>query len=532
MKARSLPAPVLALALVVPLLTAIPTWQGYHYQSPPDRVFMGFRYMVGDHYVYAAFMREARDGVGLFMYNPFCSEPQKNAFVLPYFWLIGRLAAMTGVGILFWWEVLKAVGCAVYVLVFWWFAGTVFDKGRQRLVATVLFTFAGGLDWIIDLLRRAGVSRLARLGYAYDYYWNWSTFGTMQVPHWIWPAVVLLVAARTTVSHMRWRDAVLFVTPPLVWFLHPYSGMVAYLTFGMLPIVPVVTALASRERMAWIRCSSRLRVALPALLSFAVVAGYLGWARSDALFLANSEMGFLWNPIFSVGWYPLSYGLLLPLAWLGVRAMIREKSMAADVLLAWLAAAFMLSTNQVYAGVKFQYLMFPPLVTLAVRGLYDLGRASPFVQRLLSSRVSTGLLVALLSLNAPLSLFKDMPQARADPSIYLPSGAIDAMAWLDGQPEGVVLSSYAMGNRIPWLSGKRVYIGHWFMTPALDIKEREIGRFFSPAAQPEVRKRVLQESGASFVFLGPWERLDSVGLPLTRIYSSGGYTILRVDKGE
>ena len=89
MRARALPAPVLVLALVTPLLAAVPTWQGYHYQSPPERVFMGFRYMAGDHAVYAAFMREARDGVGLFMYNPFCSEPQKNVFVLPYLWLTG-----------------------------------------------------------------------------------------------------------------------------------------------------------------------------------------------------------------------------------------------------------------------------------------------------------------------------------------------------------------------------------------------------------------------------------------------------------
>src|SRR5678815_4924727 len=135
MKTRLPPTPVLLLAL----LSMIPTWQGYHFEQPPGKVFMGFRYMAGDHYQYAAFMRQAHDGVGLFMYNPFTTDPQKGVFLLPYFWLLGALSRLAG-DIVIWWNLFRVLGGALYIIAFWSFTGSFFKSSRERVLATALFS--------------------------------------------------------------------------------------------------------------------------------------------------------------------------------------------------------------------------------------------------------------------------------------------------------------------------------------------------------------------------------------------------------
>ena len=531
MKARLPPTPVLLLALLVPLISMIPTWQGYSFQQPPEKVFMGFRYMAGDHYQYAAFMREGRDGVGLFMYNPFTTDPQKGVFLLPYFWLIGVLSRLAG-DIVLWWNLFRILGGALYIIAFWWFAGSYFKSPGDRLLATGLFSIAGGLDWIVTLLRLGGMTRLAPIEHAFDFYWNWSTFGAMQVPNWIWPALFMICAAHASLGRQRFRDIAIFLLLPAVWFLHAYSGMVAYLTFGLLPLVPVVIAAAGPGPIPKQRVRDNLRVAAPALLSFLIVLAYLAWARNDVVFHQNSERGLTWTDSFSVWWYPLSYGLLLPLAWYGLKSMIGERSLRADLLLAWFAAAIILSTNSVYAGVKFQYLVFPPLVLLATQGLLFLRQTHASFRRFTSSGSGVAICVVLLCANAPVSLFKDQAAARDDKDIYMSTAEIEAMRWLEKQPDGAVLCMYHEGNRIPWLAGKRVFVGHWFMTPGLNDKMRVLSAFFAPDAPAEIKNRILERTGVSYVFTGPDEMnagVSSAALPLTQIYSAGGYTIYRVD---
>jgi hypothetical protein len=532
MKERLPPAPVLLLALLVPLASLITTWQGYHFQKPPERVFMGFRYMAGDHYQYAAFMREARDGVGLLMYNPFTSDSQRGVFVLPYFWALGVMSRLTGGEVVPWWNVTKVVGGFLYIVAFWYFSGVFFQKPRQRLVATGLFSLAGGIDWIVTALRVAGVPRLEPLEYPYDYFWNWSTFGTLQVPNWIWPALFLLVACHLTIARAPGRQLLVFLLMPLVWFVHAYSGMVAYLAFGLLPIVPLVTNAPWRRPMPWDRFKENLRAATPALLSFLVVALYLIWARSDPVFRANSERGFSWTSRFAIWWYPLSYGLLLPLAWFGFKGILRQRTMRNDVILSWLAAAVMLSLNPFYAGVKFQYLVFPPLAILAARGLFYLEENHEFFRRAARSKSIVAVFSLLLCMNAAVSLVKDYSKARTDRDIYMPAAEIEAMRWLESQPEGIVLSTYRAGNRIPWLSGKRVYLGHWFMTPDPLTRVKDAAAFFNPGIPLGFKEEILLRSGAQYVFEGPEEAafgFDPAGLPLTPIHRTDGYTVYRVD---
>lgn len=531
MTARLPPAGVLILALAIPLMAAVPSLQGYLSAAPPDRIFLGFRYMAGDHYQYAAFVREARDHASLLMENPFTGEPQKGVFVLPYFWALGLSARWTGASIPTIWEVARIVGGSFYILAFWWFSGTWLESRSRRAMATAIFGAGGGINWIVALLLRWMPPEAGGLSYPYDYFWNWSTAGTMVVPNWVWPAAALLLAVHAATRPLPAKGAIAFVLLPIVWFLHPYSGMVGYLAFGLAPAVAGLRGALKRNGTAHGAFADRTRLVLPGLLSFAFVAAYLLWARTDEVFRLNSAMGFTWTDSFALWWYPLSYGLLLPLAWYGLRRLAAEASPRADLLLGWLAAAFLLSVNPWYAGVKFQYLLYPPLAVLASLGLFHLLDSRRGFRRLSKRPAWVILFCLILFGNAPLAVVKDWRAAAVDPNIHLSEAELDAMAWLDGEPDGLVLTTYGSGNRIPWLAGKKVVMGHWFLTPHLEEKLNDVTLVFTPQASREARREVLRRTGARYIYARPGvpvNHLIDPEFPVALIYNAGGVRIFRV----
>jgi hypothetical protein len=105
------------------------------------------------------------------------------------------------------------------------------------------------------------------------------------------------------------------------------------------------------------------------------------------------------------------------------------------------------------------------------------------------------------------------------------------MTFLKDQTPGNVLSSVAAENRIGWLSGKKVYVGHWFLTIDQDKKLSEVQAFFGPRLTGEEKRDWLASRGIRYVYYGPIERSVGVvddSLGLTKIYEENGVTIYAV----
>jgi hypothetical protein len=143
-------------------------------------------------------------------------------------------------------------------------------------------------------------------------------------------------------------------------------------------------------------------------------------------------------------------------------------------------------------------------------------------------------LCAALFLNAPVLLVKDLPQTAANKDIYMAQGEVRAMEWLKGQPDGLVLSAYGSGNRLPMLSGKTVFIGHWFMTADMNRKNRLVAMVFSDQVPLDAKNDLLRSTGARYIYAGSAEAalgsLDA-GLPVRRIYDQDGVVIYEVGHG-
>jgi hypothetical protein len=244
-----------------------------------------------------------------------------------------------------------------------------------------------------------------------------------------------------------------------------------------------------------------------------------------------SGHGFLWRERFALGWWPLSYGLLLPFGLYGVAVVSREGTRRGDGLLAWLAAAVFLSVNPVYAGVKFQYLVFPPLCVLAVRGFFALRKRSARFSRLSGRPAAAAAGLALVFLNAPVCFWRDMPLPGVERFAFVNQGDLDAMTWLASRPGGAVLCHPRTGNLMPWLAARKVHAGHWFMSPGYKELDDTLNSFYRKETDLSEKRRILQTLGARYVYRGFLEALVGdvdAELGLTRIYDQDGVAIWEV----
>ena len=530
---KSVTAIVLLIAVLVPLFAMVPTWYGYFAQRPPQKIFMGFRYMADDHYTYAAFISQTAEEGKFFTENRFTTEPQKGRFLLLYMWLVGEISRLTGLGIVGSWELARLLAGFTFMVVAWWFTGRLFEDTRKRLLAYVFVGFSGGIGWMLYLFT-AQFIRGVPDGYLKDpfnFQWNWSTFGSMLTPLWVAPAAILLVCACLVAGDRRKPRLFLgLVLPPLIWFMHPYTGIAAYSTFGLFVLMPVLYALCRWERIPWQSVRERLATVWPMLLSVVIVMSYIVWARQDQVYTANAQHVFSWTPTYSIFLYPFAYGLLLPLAIYGIKWSESLPIYARDILLAWLVAATILSLNPFLAGVKFQYLVHLPLAMFAAHGLLDLMSRVPGVKNRLRG-VRALVIAALLFLNTALVIVKDFPSTASDANIFMSANEIAAMTFLKEQPPGNVLSSVAAGNRIGWLSEKKVYVGQWFLTIDQYKKVSEVHAFFSPQSSAEQKRSWLATREIRYVYYGSVERsAGSVdpALGLTTIYDRNGVTIYSV----
>lgn len=511
----------------------IPTWYGYLVDRPPQKIFMGFRFMADDHFQYASFIDQSAEGGSLLMENRFTTEPQHGRFVLLYMWLLGNISRLSGLGVVGSWELSRLLAGFSFMFLTWRFCGLLFDETRARLLAYLFVGFSGGIGSALYLLT-SNLQQGASYSYLRDpfnFQWNWSTFGSMLVPLWVASAAILLLCAHLVAGKWgRVRSPLGIVLPPLIWFMHPYTGIAAYATFGLFPLMPAFRAAWHFEKVDWQAVRERLTTVWPMLFSVMIVLAYIVWARQDRVYAVVAQRVFSWTPTYSLFLYPFAYGLVLPLALYGIKWSASLPAYARDILLAWLVASTILSLNPFLAGVKFQYLVHLPLAFLAAHGLLQLRCRSEYVKNFLKG-VGAILVGTLLFVNSAILLLKDFPATARDPNIFLSQAEIEAMQFLKTQPPGNVVSSASAGNRIAWLAAKKVYVGHWFLTIDLDKKLYEVRAFFGPQLSPEQKRSWLASKEIRYIYYGPIE--SSAGtvdplLGLATIYDHDGVRIYAV----
>ncbi|HVU13426.1 MAG TPA: hypothetical protein VHD90_19240, partial [Phototrophicaceae bacterium] len=436
---------------------------------------------------------------------------------------------------------------AVLVIVIYRFAAAFLDNPRDRVIATILALFGGGLGWLLAL---TGQSTLPADFYIPEGFTFLILFG---LPHLALARAALLAGLlalmkslpadkpiRPTGNELRW-----LIGAGICWLI---VGLCVSFYLAVIYCVLGAWGLAAwakdrRFPMAlFVRAVMAAGITLPLFLFYA-----LAFAANPAFALWSAQNILTSPPPLQ---YVFAYILLILMAafgvrWLWTRAGLRPAPTdsvgswaynAAPLLIGWVLIVPIL----VYLPINVQRRMsegvIVPLAVLAAAGLRVLAeRRVPLVAR--------GALIAVSLLTSVLLLLGGVLAAihPATP-LFRPAAEVDAFNWLDqhAPPDQIVLSAVETGNVLPAWTNLRTVMGHGPETLQWPEKTDELEAFYADKMSDPQRVHFLADPCAAnftcagmvrYVMFGPLERAlapsDSPAWAsgMSVVYDSGGYRI-------
>jgi hypothetical protein len=480
-------------------------------ESPPERVFLGFRQEPEDHYVYLAMARWVSEHGGPATPDLFVTDPQDGRFLLLYVAAVGWVAGGLGLDPKLAWYGVGYLASFGFLLVAWAFLRRVIADDRVRRLAFFLVALSGGVEWVVDLLAGVGPFRYLAQDPALEQSYNWTSFASSGFGMWVTGYACALLAAMWADDFARERRIGRAVAAAalvaLGGLVHPYAGLAGAGLLGVLALSPLAggwITLRAPERGAARRYAPLCLVALGAAL---VLGLYHLWARADPVY--GEVAGFLegWQVRYGVGFWPIGYGLVLVLALPGLARVLDRETMSPAprrLLVSLLATTTLLSLLPPLAGVKFQFMVHLPLSAVAA---YGLGALLDGLRARLSHPAALAVTVALwlvLTLGSLASILRPFQKTPDDPLLFASQAEFDLLATLDAQPEGAVLTSRFGGRLVPWLARKPVYIGHWALSTRMEERMGQVAGFWSPRVPTAAKRAFLEQNQIAYVLQDPW----------------------------
>ncbi len=484
------------LALVVVALTGLPYLVAWAHQTP-EWHFSGFLFGVEDGHSYIAKMLSGAAGAWLFR-TPYTALPTRPMLAFaPYLWL-GKLVGPSHDRLVVAFHLFRSAAAVALVHATYDFLALYLPEVAARRWGTAWITLGGGLGW---LLIPWGGLPLA--------FYSPEAFGFLALyglPHLALARALLLWGWRALQQGHPWRGGCYWLGCGLA---QPLTLAVGWAVLG---VWVLVTRL-------WREPAERRRLAVFLSLSAPLLGYTVLWQWLDPFFRIWSAQNVLPSP---PPWaYLLAYGLLLPWALPGARALWRERPRWGALLPLWALTGLGMAYLPLTVQRRLVEGVWVALVGLALRGM-PAGRR-PWVS--LGLGVPTVLLL----------LFGVQTARRPAAPVFLPTAAVQAFQAVAGQvPSGaVVLAAYPTGNALPAWAPVRVVLGHGVETAHIAQVRQQVATFFRAETDSAWRRRFLQSFGVQYLLIGPAERalgdFDPHSAPyLTLRWQSAGYALWQV----
>jgi hypothetical protein len=451
-------------AAAVAVLRMLPYLYVRLVETPPGIVLLPLGYLPKDLLQYLALMRQLSEDGAWIWANPFTTEHQSPRIILPFFWLPALLAGVSGAAPGLVLELLRVPLVLCFFRVLWAFLRPIAPSAPERLAACALIGFSGGLEGlavpVVRLLTDAGtLPPLVGSAVAQDtwHLFGWSTFAAFYNPLWVAALTVALLVLRPLLDPTGPRRPAelarlggLFL---LLYWIHPYSGVVVLAVAGSVGLVEAIFA----GRVDWARHARTALAIGPAVLVSAAVGR---WQAGDGVYRASAG-GVFGGQALSVFWYPVTLGALVVLVLRGARHWSREGRPHGPAVLAWIGAVILLHSSPVLNGYHFVFhlhvpvcIVAAPALCAAVRSL----RAGPAPRRLGSGILLVATFASFLYVTR--EAFADVWRYNRIPASY--AAVVDTLA---RRPPGNAFVPPALGNVLPAYTPHRVWAGHWFLTP-------------------------------------------------------------------
>ncbi len=500
------------VSLGIVLLASIPYLFGYAI-APTEHEFIGLTRNVDDALVYLSWMRQAADG-HFFTRNLFTSEPQVGHGVNLLFYGLGRFAGTTHLPLIVVFHAARLIfGAGLLMLVYAFSRLWIADIRGRRLVLLVT-GFSAGLGWLIPV------------GEGFD----------RSVDLWQPEAITFL---SIYLSPLFSFSLILMLGSLYLLQVHGATGRTRYAVCAGLLLL-ILGNVHSYDvipiGMTWALCAlasllRRPRNARP--LVGGLIAAVIGMPSA-----AYQAYIYLHEPVFrlradvptlspSIVFYLLGFGLLIPLAALGVRRLMSNR---ADYGL--LACWVIMAVAAAYLPISFQRKLVMgahiPLSILAGMGLAAVteglrGRAA----------VTAAALVILVPSNV-VFLAQDMARVIANEphtTAHAPFVSKDELAALDylrrhSRPGDIVLAQPPFASLVPAFTGRTVYCGHWGETARFEEKLRQVLTFFAEPDEVEHHMDFVRRHG--IVYVADYHQLPRDHPAMARVVETGDIAIFQV----
>jgi len=510
---------VIGASLGVVALTFVPYLYDRMLQgaSPLYGWYSWYAFNTTDNCVYLSWMRQYADG-SWFHRNLFTTAAQSGRQINLFYLLLGRTAGLTGVPPVVLYHVAR--GCATFALLLlvWRLASMFIADLRARRCAFLMVCFSAGLGWLPGLWERGFAGPIDL----------WQPEAITFLSVYLFPLFAVSLALMLGVLVNLLEAERTRSLKPALW-----AGLWAFLlgnihTYDVITLALVwcccrpILVIAARPSAAGGRPDrgglARAAVAgLPAVLS----SGHMFWVfKTEAVFAQRVAVPTLTpSPV----WVLAGYGLLAPLALVGVRALWRaddpEQPNSSISGVAFLSVWVVANVAAAYLPVTFQRKLLMgahiPIALLAGAGL-------AWLTKRLSGRwwpLAVSAAVVLLGLTNVRFLARDrgalryggesvraymLPGERAAVEWIrrnaAPGAVVQPLPWVGIGPDGRPgFADTTVACFVPGLTGHAVDAGHWGETPDFGQAMGRWVRFVIPDTPDEWRRDLLRTSGVRYL---------------------------------
>jgi hypothetical protein len=448
--------------------------------------YTGLTWNIDDACVYLSWIRQVADG-HIFYWNNYTNEHQQSLQFNLLFAAMGGVVRLTGLSPTAVFHIFRLLLGAGLLVMAWRLARMFIPDDRKRMLFLAILAFSSGFGWFLPEQGHQGPVD------------TWQpeaiTFLSLYLNPLFLAGLILMLAslyflmlARTT---ERVKPAIAAgVMLLLLANIHSYDVAIVG---GVWAAYLAVSCIVER-RVLWtpiMLSALAAAIALPALgYQF-----YLYTTEEVFRLRANTPA-----PSPTLWSYFLGYGAVFVAAVFGIRRSLRGRKHL--LLPVWMVMGFLLPYLPFAQQRKFIMGLHIPLAILAVMAIW------PLLSRLSwrNARALAAAVVAFAAIGNIYFLQRDMGwlQQNRTATIHRPfllDSEINALEWLRANTErsDTVFASPDIAIFVPAIAGNNVYYGHWSETPDYDRKIREWLLFARPDTPAEVRRAILENSGAEYV---------------------------------
>ena len=513
-------------AVLVALITLIPYLVGYSIQGEQWR-FTGFVIGVEDGNSYIAKMLAGSAGDWLFR-SPYSSQFQRGVIAfLPYI-LLGKLSSGSGQHeqLIALYQLFRIAGIFLAVFASYDFISIFIEKLVLRKWALILIILGGGGGWILVILQQKHFLGSVPLEFISPE--SFGFLGLLGFPHLAVARALLLWGMGSYLKGSDGYRAGLFWL--LMGFFQPMIVVIAWTVIGVQCLIFVIARGKMNEIPLNIR-NADVKVSFKKLIQAILVSSpiviYTGLSfLSDPYLIGWTSQNRLPSP--HIGHYLLSYGLLLPLVFYGIRKLINLNLSQGLLIAGWL----LLLPILVYAPVNTQRRLaegaWVIIVISAIAFFIDKESINRKWAAYLGLAFPSTLILILGSISAA---------AKVSEPIFRPRAEIDLYQFIGNRdPERpVILSSFESGNNLPAWIPARVVLGHG--PESIDQKriEKDLDLLFSLQSNEYDQKLIFNYYDIDYLIWGPnemvrWDWNPQQSSRLKQIYDEGEYSVYEIIK--